>query len=240
MKKINQIDDHTQFSFRGGGDLLAVSFNSMGDTLCKFVNHVRLEESQTRGPAGSDWSFSYRSEGELYFRQAYCDTIFRVQSANRIVPTYRLDFGQRRASLFEGTSGKTQGKFLPWKWFVFKNSMILIFTEGRDCPNCRTAGEVAFHCLLFDKKTGRPTAIDMKALYPEDALIENDIDDGLPIPLNTINTHNKNIIATFTKGQIEEILKNNLKNFSNETAEKLKNLANNLKSNEMLVMIIKN
>ena len=234
------IADNSRFSFWGGGNLLGVSFNNMGDTLCKFTNNVRLEEGQTRGGFGSDWPFSYRSEGEMYFRQAYCDTIFRVQSANRIVPAFLFDFGEQRATLFEGTTGKTKGKLLPWKWFVFKNSMILIFTEGRDCPNCRTAGEVAFHCLLFDKHTGHSTAIDMKSLYPENILIENDIDGDLPIPLNSLRVEGDKIIAAFTKNQIEEILKNNVKNIPAETAEKLKRSANALKTNEMLVMIIKN
>ena len=236
----SKIDDHTRFSFSGGGGQVGISFNNMGDTLCKFTNYIRLEEGQISGPANSDQSFSYRSEGELYFRQAYCDTIFRVQSANRIVPAYRFDFGEQRATLYEGTNAKTQRKLLPWKWFVLKNSMILIFTEGRDCPACRNAGEVKFYCLLFDRQTGRPTAIDMKSAYPENVLIENDIDGGLPVLLNTLKTQDNVMMATFTKGQIEEILKNNAKNMPAEMVSKLKIQADVLKSNEMLVMKINN
>jgi hypothetical protein len=233
------IDSNTRFSFWGGRNMLAVTFNNMGDTLTKFTNHVRLEEGQTRGPANSDRSFSYRSDDALFFRQAYCDTIFRVESANRIVPVYRFDFGAQRASLFEGTNSRTQGKLLPWKLLAQKNSMLLIFTEGRDCPNCRAAGNVTFHCLIFDKQTGRPTAIDMKSRYPENALIENDIDGGLPLPLNTIITEGNRIMATFTKGQIEEILKNNTGNIPPETVSKLKAQADALKQNEMLVMVMR-
>jgi hypothetical protein len=209
----------------------------MGDTLCKFANHVRLD-ANVRSFANSDMSFFYRLDGKLFFRQAYCDTIFRVQSANRIVPVYRFDFGALRVSLEEGVTAKTQGKLLPWKCIAFKNAIILIFTQGRDCPNCRKAGDVTFHALLFDRKTGHSTAIDMKSLYPEDALIENDIDGGLPVPLNTINTQNEKIIASFTKGQIEEILKNNAGNITAETVSKLKTQADLLKPNEMLVMKI--
>jgi len=234
-----KIDNNTQFSLWGGRNLIAVTFNNMGDTLTKFTNHVRLEEGQTGGPANSDRSFSYSSDGELFFRQAYCDTIFRVQSANRIVPVYRFDFGAQRASLFEGTTSRTQGKLIPWKLLDFKNSMLLIFTEGRDCPACRTADAVTFHCLLFDKRTGHPTAIDMRSRYPENALIENDIDGGLPIPLNSLRREGDVIIATFTKGQIEEILKNNAGNIPSETVSKLKSLANALKKNEMLVMVVR-
>ena len=233
------IDNDTRFNFRGGGDPLAISFNNMGDTLCKFTNHVRLEEGQKMGLANSDRSFSYQSAGELFFRQAYCDTVFRVQSANRIVPAYCFDFGNQRASLFEGSTMKTQGKLLPWKWIDLKNEIILIFTEGRDCPNCRNNNEVTFHCLLFDKRTGKPTPIDMKSRYPEHALIENDIDGRLPLPLNTLNTEGHFIIATYTKVQIEEMLKNNARNFRQETIAQLKELAETLKQNEMLVLKIK-
>ena len=234
------LDHQTLFSLRGGtgNRPAAITFNLMGDTLCKFTNHVRLE-SGVRAFANSDRSFSYRSDGKTFFRQAYCDTIFRVQSANRIVPAYRFDFGALRVSAEEGVTAKTQGKLLPWKMIALKNSMILIFTEGRDCPNCRTAGEVKFHCLLFDSQTSRSTAIDMKSAYPEDTLIENDIDGGLPMPLNTVMVREDVMMATFTKGQIEEILKNNAKNMSAETVSKLKETSNNLKSNEMLVMKIR-
>ena len=117
--------------------------------------------------------------------------------------------------------------------------MLLIFSEGRDCPVCRTRNEVTFHCLLFDKQTGQSTAIDMQSRYPENILIENDIDGGLPIPLNALRVENDVLIATYTKRQIEEILKNNAGNITPETVAKLKTLADTLKQNEMLVMVIR-
>ncbi len=234
------LDGNTRFSFQGGAGNrpVAVSFNAMGDTLCKLTNYVRLDKN-VRTFANSDKSLFYRSDGKLFFRQAYCDTIFRVQSANRIVPAYRFDFGAQRVSMEEGVQAKTQGKLLLWKWIALENSMILIFTEGRDCPNCRKAGEVTFHCLLFDKQSGRATAIDMQSQYPEEALIENDIDGGLPIPLNAINAQDNGILASFTTEQIEEILKNNAKNSPAETVLKLKAQANILGPNEMLVMVVR-
>ncbi|MDR1156654.1 MAG: DUF4933 domain-containing protein [Bacteroidales bacterium] len=234
------MDGNTRFNFQGGRGSrpVAVSFNTMGDTLCKFANHVRIDRN-IRGFASSDRSFFDRADGTLFFRQSYCDTIFRVQSANRIVPAYRFDFGAQRVSMEDGVLAKTQGKLLPWKWIVFKNLMILIFTEGRDCPNCRKAGEVTFHCLLFDRQSGRADAIDMISPYPEDALIENDIDGGLPLPLNSINVRDDGIFASFTKGQIEEILKNSAKTIPAETVLKLKTQADVLKSNEMLVMVVR-
>ncbi|MDR1171929.1 MAG: DUF4933 domain-containing protein [Bacteroidales bacterium] len=234
------MDGNTRFNFQGGrgNRPVAVSFNTMGDTLCKFANHVQIDKN-IRAFASSDKSFFYRADGKLFFRQAYCDTIFRVQSANRIVPAYRFDFGAQRVSMEDGVQAKTQGKLLPWKWIAFKNSMILIFTEGRDCPNCRKAGEVTFHCLLFDKQSGHADAIDMISPYPEDALIENDIDGGLPLPLNSINARDDGILASFTKGQIEEILKNGAQSIPAETVAKLKAQADVLKPNEMLVMIVR-
>ena len=236
MKKINQIDDHTQFSFRGGGDLLAVSFNSMGDTLCKFTNYV----VGNGGGYIADRAFFYRADNDLFFRQEFSDTIFRVQSANRIVPAYRLDFGEKLLTPSESASGKTQGKLMAWNWLVFKNSMLLVFSEGRDCPVCRTRGEVTFHCLLFDKHTGNSTAIDMKNQFPENILIENDIDGSFPILLNSLHTEGDVLMATFTKFQIEELLNNNAKNIPTEMVSKLKSLSDALKQNEMLLMKIMN
>ena len=229
------IDEDSRFNFgvsfnRG---MIAVTLDNMGDTLCIFTNHI-----ESGGAYISDRAFFYRSDNELFFRQQFCDTVFRVQSANRIVPAYRFDFGSQKLTPNDGATNRTQGKLVPWKWTVFKNSMLLIFSEGRDCPACRTRNEATFHSLLFDKLTGRSTAIDMKSQYPENILIENDLDGGLPIPLNSLSTEGNIIIATFTKSQIEEILRNNARNIPAETAAKLRSQANTLKTNEMLVMKI--
>ena len=228
------VDDNILFHFRRGNPI-GITFNTMGDTLCKFTNYV----TESGGAYVSDRSFFYRSDGELFFRQEFCDTIFRVQSANRIVPSYCFDFGTQRLTPSDGANNRTQGKLVPWKWIVFKHSMILIYSEGRDCPNCRGAGEVTFYCTLYDRQTGQPTAIDMQSRYPENILIENDIDGGFPIPLNSLHLQHDELIATFTKNQIEEILKNNAGNIPAETVTKLKTMANTLKLNEMLVILVK-
>ena len=227
------MDDNTRFHLQlVPTATVAVSFDNMGDTLCKFTNHV----TGNGGAYQSDKSFFYRVDGALFFRQEFCDTVFRVQSANRIVPAYCLDFGTLRLTPSEGATNKTQGKLIPWKWFDFKNFILLIFTEGRDCPDCRTRNEVTFHSLLFDKQTGRATPIDMQSRYPENFLIANDIDGELPIPINSLHREGDAIIATYSKNEIEEMLRNNL---SPETGSTLKTLADMLKQNEMLVMIIK-
>ena len=227
------LDDNTRFSFRRVRNPVAISFNNMGDTLCKFTNYV----TENGGAYNSDRSFFYRANGDLYFRHEFCDTIFRVQSANRIIPAYCFDFGAKRLLPSESATNRTQGKLIPWKWIDLKNSIMLIFTEGRDCPACRAAGEVTFHSLLYDKQTGSSTVIDMKSRYPENILIENDIDGGLPIPipLNSLHREGDTIIVSFTKSQIEEILKN----IPAETASILKSLADVLKQNEMLVMVVR-
>ena len=219
--------------------IIAFSLNLQGDTLCKFMSHIELDKD-IEPFAFSDQSFFYRFENKLFFRQAYCDTIFRVESANRIIPAYKFDFGDKRVSIEEGVTAKTEGKLLPHNLIHTKNSMILIFTEGRDSPSCRTEGEVTFHCLMFDKKTGRPTNIDLKSKYPEEVLIENDIDNGLPVQLLYLNTKNENIFTSFTKKQIESFLKEYEKKIPPEAVSKLKTQAEALKQNEILLMIIKN
>jgi len=228
------VDNNTLFNFLRAGDWDGMTFNNMGDTLCKFTNYV----VESGGASASDRSFFYRADGQLFYRQEYSDTIFRVKSANQIVPAYRFDFGAQRLTAFEGRNDRTKGKLIPFHWFVFKNSMLLVFSEGRDCPACRTRNEVTFHCLLYDKKTGQSTAVDMRSQYPENILIENDIDDGMPLPLTSLRTQGDALIATFTKRQIEEIMKNKAGNISSEMISKIKTLADSLKFNEMLVIMI--
>jgi hypothetical protein len=229
------MDDNTRFSFRRVSNPLAITFNNMGDTLCRFTNYL----TENSGAYNTDVSFFYRAGRELFFRHEFCDTIYRVRSAYQIVPVYCFDFGEKRFLPSESATNKTQGKLVPKQWIVFRNEMMLIFSEGRDCPDCRTRNEVTFHCLLFDKKTGQATAIDMQSRYPENILIENDLDNGLPIPLNSLRIQDDEIIATFAKEQIQEMLKNNAENYAPETVTQLKALAETLKQNEMMVMTIK-
>ena len=221
---------------------IAVSLSFRSDTLCKFNNYIIPDKNiieKLRNYAHSDNSFSYRFNDELFFRQAYNDTVFRVKSANRIIPAYLFDFGSQKVTIEEGLSAKTEGKLLLW-WFVeLKNSIILIFTEGRDCPNCREKGEVKFHCLVYDKQTKRYSPIDMNSTFPESAMIENDLDGGLPLLLTKINLQKDGIVATFTKKQIENILNNKNIKIPSETVSKFQNQANVLKQNEMLLMIIR-
>jgi hypothetical protein len=55
------MDDNTQFKFRiESKKTIAVSFNSIGDTLCKFINHV----AESSGGYPSDRSFFYRADGK--------------------------------------------------------------------------------------------------------------------------------------------------------------------------------
>jgi len=61
----------------------------------------------------------------------------------------------------------------------------------------------------------------------------------IKIPLNSLHLQHDELIATFTKNQIEEILKNNAGNIPAETVTKLKTLADTLKLNEMLVILVK-
>ena len=237
---VSFLDNNTMFGFNDVTDdrPVAISFNLMGDTLCKFTNYVRFEK-KLKAYASSDRSLFYRFEGKLFFRQSYCDTIFRVDSENRITPVYLFDFGDKRATVEEGLTAKTEGKLLLWKWIAFKNSMILIFTEGRDCQDCRREEKVTFHCLMFDKNNGRSIPIDMKSYYPENILIENDIDGRFPIPFNSLNVDGSVILATITKIQIDDIIKYS-ENIPLETVSKLKIQAEALKQNEILLMIIKN
>jgi len=227
------MDDNTLFDFHRAGNLTGITYNNMGDTLCKFASY-----EGSGGSYATDKSFFYRANGAFFFRREYNDTIFRVKSANQIVPAYRFDFGAQRITASEGAANMTKGKLIPAHWLVFKNSLLLIFSEGRDCPVCRTRNEVTFHCLLFDKKTGQSKAIDMRSRYPENILIENDIDGGIPVPLTSLRIENDILIASFAKRQIEEILNSNAGNIPAETFTKLKTMADSLQFNEMLVVLI--
>ena len=72
--------------------------NEKKDTIKAFPNFVKfksLKPGETIALYSNNNQRFYRYNGNVYYREAYNDTVFRISSNNELVPTYYLDWGKR-------------------------------------------------------------------------------------------------------------------------------------------------
>ncbi len=71
--------------------------NEKKDTIKSFPNYVKfksLKPGETLAVYSNTNQRFYRYNGDVYYREAYNDTVFRISSNNELVPTYFLDWGK--------------------------------------------------------------------------------------------------------------------------------------------------
>lgn len=77
---------------------LMVTFNSKGDTLCKFKQYEYLKTSITstviRSYSNSTWHFGMTTT----IKWAFNDTVFRLIPPNRLIPVFVFNFGEKKAT----------------------------------------------------------------------------------------------------------------------------------------------
>ncbi|MCL3781014.1 hypothetical protein EMN47_11525 [Prolixibacteraceae bacterium JC049] len=175
-----------------------VMYSTNGDTVCALKDHdpiVNFTGSVMRNPDGGS---KYRSNGRVYFRQSYNDTIFEVKSSNRFVPRYVVDYGEK------GFNGANDGinpsvglkdKFVP-RTFIETNRFIFItYTQDYCCPATARSGSLKYNKFVYNKETGESFHVyidaepyvakktkDMPmAPWPSEPrnTIQNDLDAGL-------------------------------------------------------------
>jgi hypothetical protein len=215
------------------------AFETKGDTLCGFMNGNPLVPSIKKGV------YTNPDGGEFYYynsiptvRQAYNDTVYRVTAPNELTAAYVLDLGERKVDVATALFGDKSGRLIPNEWIEADRFVLITHTENYDCPNNRNNHSVKFFYSCYDKATGRLYRIPFDG-FPDDFLLPNGMDDGLPFFFGNIRVHDRNLYVCYTKAQLENILKD--KNFASlppAQQEKARALHDELDKGEMLVMIL--
>lgn len=210
-----------------------------GEILSVFENTNPLFLSQKKGASPNpDRNFMYYFNDQLTMRQAYNDTIYRVVSEKQLKPAYIMDFGNQKLDVETALYGDKSNKLIPYEWFETDDFAFLIYTKDYDCPNNRKSGSVKFNYCYYDKKS--------KALYdipsnklPEEYLINNSIEGGIPLIGNNAKANGKLLYIGYTKAQLESVIKQ--KDFSSlpqAQQDKVNSLYDDLGEQELLVMIL--
>lgn len=94
-------------AFEKNGTLM-VTFNSKGDTLCKFKQYEYLKTSITstviRSYSNSTWHFGRTTT----IKWAFNDTVFRLIPPNRLIPVFVFNFGEKKVTAEDWLHVKNQ------------------------------------------------------------------------------------------------------------------------------------
>lgn len=157
-------------------------FDQKGDSLCYFTPGFQAgsdPKGTTRGAEGPD---RYFYKGDLYYRQAYTDTIYKIINGSTFQPVYRIDLGKYQVSRSDGMSISydLSEKYLVHNVAESDNLFLLRVTQNYDCPNTRMSGDVKFFQLIYNKQTGELSSFTDRSNQSQPGGISNDLDGGLP------------------------------------------------------------
>ena len=239
---LTSLDDSTLFNISGDfmSPVMFTTFNKNSyDTLCVFGNY-NLPTVKLSGPyAFPESSWSYRNKDKAYFRQAFNDTIFSVSSPNRLYPEYILQFGDKKLNIDNGLYGDKSQKYVAKSWVDTDHFILFTYSKNYDCPNTRNEKSVFYSYALYNKDNKQLSLIQDENNYPEEFLLPAEMPNGIPVILGEISWQDNKLFTSYTKRKLEALQK--MKNFSKlpaEQQERVRQLADSLADNEMIVMIL--
>ena len=211
--------------------LTSIALN--GDTLCKFndYNHPELRPDAINIVALPPRI--YRIGGNVMLRIVHNDTVFRIVPPNRLTPTYVLNWGNYRPDMNQWFAGSSlEGKLVLGDWIETQRFIFIRYTEGRDFPRRRDAGQVKDHWAVYDKTaktlTHHVTSAERRLMF------ENDVDlVGMPFYPAGLN-HRDEMYMTFGK-----VLVRNLIAAGIHQNDKLQAIYNNMPDDGICLMIVK-
>ncbi len=212
-------------------------FDIKGDTLSRFMNYNSLADIGKGSYTNPESSIFYRYGKQLSMKQAYNDTIFRI-NADKLVPAFVLNLGSKKPDVQTALKGDKKGKIFIERLLETDDFLFVVHTENYDCPNNRKSGAVKFFYSYYEKKSGKYYSIP-RAEFPEVFTLENSIEGTIPLILSNASVYNNKLYSSYTKIQLKEIMDS--KTFTTlPTAqqEKLKTLYDEMDEYKLLIMVL--
>lgn len=168
---------------------LLAFFGRNADTLSLFTSSVLAPDIKLQSYANPESDYAYWLNDELYIKQAYNDTVFKLKGRNILQPVYVLNMGEWKASVEQCFRGNAEGKILVDSWVETSKGAFIALTKGRDYPNARRDGLVKFVYAFYLKAGNRMFSLDIpETTVPDDVFIPNDIDGGCPINFSNLTS----------------------------------------------------
>lgn len=165
----------SEFAVYGEGFLAVEPFSSRfgiysarGDTLCRFTVNDAPDYVPKNAYRMGETGNVYRVGEKTMVRIAYDNTVYEVEDASTLNAVYRFDFGDLKRPdgkyVVESTDNSLAGYYLIKNLIETDRYLFLQVDEGYDSPNNREKGEVGFHFLVYDKRSGDFYSVDRKHL----------------------------------------------------------------------------
>jgi len=216
------------------------TFGLKGDTLCHFPSYNPVSELLDKTFVTPPVPNIYYYNNHLTIRQVFNDTVFRVVSPDRLLPTYVLNFGDYRVNISTYLFGNISGKLLPYKWRETDRYILFIYTQIHKNQNNRSGESVTFFYSYYDKKSRQLYHFsDGTATSDGQFFVENPIPDALPFILSHAEIEDNQLRVVYSKKRLNEIGKTRgFASLSLEQRNKLRSMQNELDDSEVLIMIL--
>ena len=228
-----------------GDDMMGV-FNSHGDTISTFTKIEKVKNYTKSVARGTDFGTQYEKEGNLFFRTDFNDTVFQVIPPNRLIPRYVLNLGKYKISMLEGMDPgvSLEGKIIPMDWAETKNYIFLTFSkDSYDCPNNRKNKSLKIYHAIYSKESKQLQIINADPTNYDAAILENDIDGGLPVwPKNYMIGKNGEILVSVKGKELKLHVSSSAFRSSTVPADKkskLMEFTNSVNKEDDILMIVK-
>lgn len=236
------LDESALFSMNGDfkSPVMLTTFDPIHyDTLCIFHNYNQPTRKITGSYTRPEDTWLYNLDKKVYFRQPFNDTIFTLASANKLIPAYILQFGDKRTDIDRGLTGDKSQTYIAAKWLDTDKFILFTYSRNYDCPNTRNNKTVTYQYALYDKKEKQLFKLPADGIYPDEYLLPVPLTGGIPVVLEDVSYQDDKLVTSYTKRKLQEMQK--LTSFSKLPAdqkERIRNMEQSLDETEMIVMIL--
>ena len=217
-------------------------FDKIGDTLALFkdITHERLRpKGNTNSPESP---VVYNFGGKLHIRASYNDTVYVMEAPNRLVAKYVINLGERRVDPQTGMMGNKSEKLLPQRWMETDDFILFTYSQNIDVPNTRNNNQVQYYYTIFDKKSGKIHTIDSGGRYPDEFIVSNPINGGVPFYFSGLYYSDRKgaYHVVYDKRGLKQLLNDkNVNNLPQIQRAKLKEMHDSIEDGELLMMLMK-
>ena len=211
-----------------------------GDTLCRFPSYNPIPEIEGNTFVNPSIPDIYYYENQLTIRQTLNDTVYRMISPDRLLPTYVLNFGFYRVDVQTYLFGDLSEKLIPYKWRETNQYVLFIYTQINKNQNNRSGESVTFFYSYFDKKSRQLYHFSEGTVFPDSQFfMENSIPDALPFILSHAEIEDNHLQVVYSKKRLEDIVKSRrFASLPPEQRNNLRAMQNELDDSEVLIMIL--
>ncbi len=197
------------------------TFSLSGDSLCCFTHSEKVIDYKGGSYQNPEGDVACYFNNVFTFRHAYNDTVFRVPSAERLLPAYILNTGQKKLTINDGVRGNTKNKIAFGRLVETDRHLLLSYrlfdSEGKE----------QLLQAVFSKN-------DKKLVHlPEGQSFENDLGGDIPEFFPERQSNTGEMIMIFSQHILERMLKDL------PDAPKWEKLKQSLEEDEILLVFIK-